>query len=68
LSIHTWPEHRYAAVDVFTCGDTFKPNRAIVYLVKWFEAERVSKVEIKRGIPPNRKVVLTQKRSERSIK
>ena len=22
ISIHTWPEHNYAAADVFTCGDT----------------------------------------------
>ncbi|EQD78774.1 S-adenosylmethionine decarboxylase, bacterial/archaeal, partial [mine drainage metagenome] len=22
LAIHTWPEYKYAAVDVFTCGDT----------------------------------------------
>lgn len=21
LTVHTWPEHRYAAVDVFSCGD-----------------------------------------------
>ena len=21
LAIHTWPEYRYAAVDLFTCGD-----------------------------------------------
>lgn len=25
LTIHTWPEYRYAAVDIFTCGDTLKP-------------------------------------------
>lgn len=68
LSIHTWPEHRYAAVDVFTCGNTLKPDRSIVYLEKWFEAEQVSMVEIKRGIPPDHKAVLTQKRSRRTIK
>lgn len=28
LSIHTWPEHRYAAVDIFTCGDQIKPQVA----------------------------------------
>ena len=25
LAIHTWPEYRYAAVDLFTCGDTVNP-------------------------------------------
>jgi len=24
LSLHTWPEHAYAAVDIFTCGTTVK--------------------------------------------
>ncbi len=28
ISIHTWPENRYAAVDVFTCGDHTMPERA----------------------------------------
>ena len=28
LSIHTWPEYGYAAVDVFTCGDLIKPEVA----------------------------------------
>ena len=26
LAIHTWPEHRYAAVDIFTCGDVLEPE------------------------------------------
>lgn len=29
LAIHTWPEHRYAAIDIFTCGDVALPARAI---------------------------------------
>ncbi|MFM9089520.1 MAG: adenosylmethionine decarboxylase, partial [Cyanobium sp.] len=28
ISIHTWPEYGYAAVDVFTCGDHTMPERA----------------------------------------
>lgn len=28
LAIHTWPEHAYAAVDLFTCGETVDPLRA----------------------------------------
>ena len=26
LTIHTWPEYAYAAVDIFTCGDIIKPE------------------------------------------
>jgi S-adenosylmethionine decarboxylase len=33
LSIHTWPESGYAAVDVFTCGDHTMPERACLALV-----------------------------------
>jgi S-adenosylmethionine decarboxylase len=28
MSIHTWPEHSYAAVDVFICGEGKDPHRA----------------------------------------
>ena len=34
LSIHTWPESGYAAVDVFTCGDHTMPDRACLALVQ----------------------------------
>jgi len=50
ISIHTWPEHSYAAVDVFTCGDTIDPEDAIDILVKKLEAKDVSYVEMKRGV------------------
>jgi len=50
LSIHTWPEYRYAAVDIFSCGTTLKPTEAAAYLVEQFGASRASCVEIKRGV------------------
>ncbi|HSD37542.1 MAG TPA: adenosylmethionine decarboxylase [Rhodocyclaceae bacterium] len=31
ISIHTWPEHGYAAVDVFMCGDA-QPERATAHI------------------------------------
>ena len=34
LAIHTWPEYRYAAVDVFSCGDVLQPQVAADYLVE----------------------------------
>jgi S-adenosylmethionine decarboxylase proenzyme len=52
LSIHTWPEHRYAAVDIFSCGDTLKPGEAAQYLVEQFGARQASCVEVKRGVFP----------------
>lgn len=50
LAIHTWPEYRYAAVDIFSCGDVLKPEIAAAYLVEQFAAERTSIVELQRGI------------------
>ncbi len=34
LSIHTWPESYYSAVDIFTCGQNMKPERASKYLIE----------------------------------
>jgi S-adenosylmethionine decarboxylase len=50
LAIHTWPEYRYAAVDVFSCGDVLQPQVAADYLVEQFGAARASVVELQRGI------------------
>ncbi len=50
LSIHTWPEYRYAAVDIFSCGEVLKPEVAANYLVEQFQAERASIVELQRGV------------------
>src|SRR3989344_8698257 len=38
LAIHTWPEYRYAAVDLFTCGDSVDPWVSFEHLKKAFEA------------------------------
>jgi S-adenosylmethionine decarboxylase len=53
LAIHTWPEYRYAAVDVFSCGDVLQPQVAAEYLVEQFGATRASVVELQRGILMN---------------
>ena len=50
LTIHTWPEYAYAAIDIFTCGDIIKPETAAAYLIKEFQCKNPSVVEMKRGI------------------
>ena len=52
LSIHTWPEYRYAAVDIFTCGDVIKPERAAAYVASRFRCKNPSILEMKRGLIP----------------
>ena len=42
LSIHTWPESHYSAVDIFTCGKNMKPERASKYLIEVLMAEEHS--------------------------
>ena len=34
LSIHTWPEAQYSAVDIFTCGQNMKPDISCKYLIQ----------------------------------
>jgi len=50
LSIHTWPEYEYAAVDIFTCGNILKPEKAVKYLIERLQSKNPSVVEVKRGI------------------
>jgi len=50
ISIHTWPEYHYAAVDVFTCGDSVDPWVVPHYLQDKLQAGNVSSMELKRGL------------------
>ena len=38
LSIHTWPESYYSAIDIFTCGRNMKPKLASQFLIECLEA------------------------------
>jgi len=38
LSIHTWPESQYSAIDIFTCGRNMKPELASQLLIESLEA------------------------------
>lgn len=49
ISIHTWPEYEYAAVDIFVCGKV-NPYRAIPVIKKGFEPKKIQVAEFKRGI------------------
>ena len=39
LSIHTWPEAHYSAVDIFTCGQKMEPDKSCKYLIEVLMAE-----------------------------
>jgi len=49
ISLHSWPEHNYVAVDIFTCGNKVFPYKALEYLKKAFQPKKVLVKEVKRG-------------------
>ncbi len=51
ISIHTWPEHNYLAIDIFTCGRQTKPQAALEYFKSVFMPTRVKTQLIERGRP-----------------
>jgi S-adenosylmethionine decarboxylase len=52
ISIHTWPEIGYAAVDVFTCGDPTMPEAACNHLIRTLRSSTHSLVRVPRTIGP----------------
>lgn len=50
IAIHTWPEHRCAALDIFTCGQRLHAQPGIDYLRQAFAARDLCYVEIPRGL------------------
>ena len=61
MSIHTWPEYNYAAVDFFTCGQTVDPYLAHEYLREMLGSTGANVSEIKRGIPSEMDEVISHK-------
>ncbi|KYC42137.1 spermidine synthase [Scytonema hofmannii PCC 7110] len=49
ISIHTWPEYGYIAVDIFTCGEHAEPEKACKYLVQAFQASNHTLLTLPRG-------------------
>ncbi|MFW5877309.1 MAG: adenosylmethionine decarboxylase [Myxococcota bacterium] len=52
LSIHTWPERGYAAVDFYTCGNC-RPDKAHEVLKAGFQPKRTERMVIHRGLGPD---------------
>ena len=50
ITVHTWPEHSYAAVDIFTCGKSELGDAVKASLVRAFEARDHRTHAISRGV------------------
>ncbi|HFK1737973.1 adenosylmethionine decarboxylase [Bacillus thuringiensis] len=50
LSIHTYPEQNFAAIDCYTCGTTVEPQITIDYIVNILKPERMHIKRLIRGI------------------
>ncbi len=66
VTIHSWPEYGYAAVDIFTCGDTIDPWTIQEHLKKALESDNISSMEMKRGlfkVPPGSRLLFKPQQS-----
>ena len=53
IAIHTWPEYQFAAVDIFTCGDSCDPEKMRLSLLDSFKAQRCEVQQHSRGAFPS---------------
>jgi S-adenosylmethionine decarboxylase proenzyme len=54
LSIHTWPENNFIAVDIFTCGECETQN-IVNDIIAYLEPEKHNITKILRGFGPTQK-------------
>jgi len=50
LTVHTWPEHGYAALDIFTCGDKVNAELAAQILIDKLQSKDPAIMNIRRGV------------------
>lgn len=49
IAIHTWPEHHYVAIDIFTCNDAYELEEGIKFLKEIFKAQEIVVKDMVRG-------------------
>lgn len=53
ISIHTWPEYQYAALDVYVCGESSDSEKAVSEILAGLKAKHAHITEIRRGVRDN---------------
>ncbi|MCM2267198.1 MAG: adenosylmethionine decarboxylase [Elusimicrobiales bacterium] len=66
FAIHTWPEHGFASVDLFTCGGQTKPWEAFKTVKNLFKATHFSVMKLERGLLPRNKAKAPRRRPARA--
>ena len=61
MSVHTWPERGYAAVDFYTCGDCV-PERAHRVLLEGLSSKRAEVMYVERGLRATRSMQVREHR------
>lgn len=64
ISIHTWPEYGYAAVDFFTCGERVDPWLGCRHLKEHLNCAEMHTREMMRGIPSLEDEIIPHKPAE----
>ena len=64
LSIHTYPEKGFAAIDCYTCGETVDPQLAVDYLVETLKPKSVFAKKLIRGVGELKVVDVEWKQTE----
>jgi S-adenosylmethionine decarboxylase len=49
FAVHTWPEERYIALDIYTCGKKAVPEAAVEVFKRCFQPRRMKILELERG-------------------
>lgn len=50
VSVHTWPEHNYAMLDILTCGMAANPWDIFQHIKEGLKSQRFNKTQLTRGI------------------
>lgn len=49
MSIHSWPEVGYAAIDIYTCGSHVRPEEVVPVVKKYLRPEKMKVLNLNRG-------------------
>ena len=66
ISIHTWPERAYAAIDIFMCGDC-DPEQALSPLAAYFSPGKINIGRHQRGNAQESAILTTQIKEDMHI-